>query len=147
MLRVVFDVNVLVSSLITKGKPRKLWFKARRKSFALILSKEIISEFVKVMSREKFSRYVNEEDLRVFLQALYETALLVKTKSRFKIMKEDPEDDMVLRTAYDSKADYIVSGDKHLLSLREFEGIRIVSVDEMLKILEGKKLKPSFSLF
>jgi putative PIN family toxin of toxin-antitoxin system len=90
------------------------------------------------MSREKFSRYVNEEDLKVFLQALYETALSVKTKSRFKIVKEDPEDDMVLRTAYDSKADYIVSGDKHLLSLREFKGIRIVSVNEMLKILEGR---------
>ncbi len=138
MLRVVFDVNVLVSSLITRGKPRELWFKARRKSFALILSREIISEFVKVMSREKFSRYVNEEDLRVFLQALYETALLVRIKSRFKIVKEDPEDDMVLRTAYDAKADYIVSGDKHLLSLRGFKGIRIVSVNEMLKILEGK---------
>jgi predicted nucleic acid-binding protein len=53
-------------------------------------------------------------------------------------VKEDPEDDMVLRTAYDSKADYIVSGDKHLLSLREFKGIRIVSVNEMLKILEGR---------
>jgi len=138
MLRVVFDVNVLVSSLITMGKPRELWFKARRKDFKLILSKEIISEFVKVMGREKFSRYVNEEDLKVFLQALYEAALFVKTKSRFKIVKEDPEDDMVLRTAYDSKADYVVSGDKHLLSLREFKGIRIVSVDEMLKILEGK---------
>ena len=138
MLRVVFDVNVLVSSLITRGKPRELWLKARRKSFTLVLSKEIISEFVEVMSREKFSRYVNEEDLRVFLQALYETALLVRIKSRFKIVKEDPEDDMVLRTAYDAKADYIVSGDKHLLSLREFREIRIVSVDEMLKILEGK---------
>jgi putative PIN family toxin of toxin-antitoxin system len=138
MLRVVFDVNVLVSSLITRGKPRELWLKARRKSFTLVLSKEIISEFVEVMSREKFSRDVNEEDLRVFLQALYETALLVRIKSRFKIVKEDPEDDMVLRTAYDAKADYIVSGDKHLLSLREFREIRIVSVDEMLKILEGK---------
>jgi predicted nucleic acid-binding protein len=51
MLRVVFDVNVLVSSLITRGKPRELWFKVRRKGFTLILSKEIISEFVKVISR------------------------------------------------------------------------------------------------
>jgi putative PIN family toxin of toxin-antitoxin system len=138
MLRIVFDVNVLVSSLITRGKPRELWFKARRKSFTLILSREIISEFVKVMNREKFSRYVSEEDMKVFLQALYEIALFVKIKSRFKIIKEDPNDDTILRTAYDSKADYIVSGDKHLLLLQEFKGIRIVTVNEMLKILEGK---------
>jgi len=138
MLRVVFDVNVLVSSLITRGKPRELWFKARRNNFRLILSKEIVSEFAKVISRGKFSKYIGKEDVKVFLQAIYETALFVKIKSRFKIVKEDPEDDMVLRTAYDSKADYIVSGDKHLLSLREFKGIRIVSVNEMLKILEGR---------
>jgi putative PIN family toxin of toxin-antitoxin system len=87
---------------------------------------------------KKFSRYVSEEDMKVFLQALYETALFVKIKSRFKIIKEDPNDDTILRTAYDSKADYIVSGDKHLLLLQEFKGIRIVTVNEMLKILEGK---------
>ncbi|MBS7612963.1 hypothetical protein KEJ48_01760 [Candidatus Bathyarchaeota archaeon] len=52
MLKIVFDVNVLVSSLITRGKPRELWLKARRKQFILILSREIVSEFVKVMSRE-----------------------------------------------------------------------------------------------
>jgi putative PIN family toxin of toxin-antitoxin system len=76
--------------------------------------------------------------MKVFLQAIYETALFVKIKSRFKIVKEDPDDDIILRTAYDSEADYIVSGDRHLLSLREFKGIRIVTVDEMLEILEGK---------
>ena len=48
-------------------------------------------------------------------------------------MKEDPDDDTILRTAYDSS-----SGDKHLLLLREFKGVRIVTVDEMLKILEKK---------
>jgi putative PIN family toxin of toxin-antitoxin system len=138
MLRVVFDVNVFVSSLITRGKPRELWSKARRKNFTLILSKEIISEFVKVMSREKFSRYVGDEDMKIFLQAIYEIALFVKIKSRFTIIKEDHDDNTILRTAYDSKADYIVSGDKHLLSLQEFKGIRIVTVEEMLKILKGK---------
>jgi putative PIN family toxin of toxin-antitoxin system len=121
MLRVVFDVNVLVSSLITRGKPRELWFKARRNNFRLILSKEIVSEFAKVISRGKFSKYIGKEDVKVFLQAIYETALFVKIKSRFKIVKEDPDDDIILRTAYDSEADYIVSGDRHLLSLQEFK--------------------------
>ncbi len=138
MLKIVFDVNVLVSSLITRGKPRELWLKARRKQFVLILSREIVSEFVKVMSREKFSKYVGEEDIRIFLQALHETASFVKIKSRFKVVKEDPDDDIILRTAYDSRADYIVSGDKHLLSLGEFKGMRIVTIEEMLKILRKR---------
>jgi hypothetical protein len=50
-------------------------------------------------------------------------------------VKEDHADDIVLRTAYDGKADYIVSGDNHLLSMREFRGIKIVTVDEMLMLL------------
>jgi predicted nucleic acid-binding protein len=44
--------------------------------------------------------------------------------------------DMVVRTGFDGKAAYIVSGDKHLLSLGEYRGIRIVNVDEMLRLLK-----------
>jgi predicted nucleic acid-binding protein len=50
-------------------------------------------------------------------------------------VKADPTDDIILRTAYDGKADYIVSGDEHLLALKEFKGIKIVTVSEMLEVL------------
>jgi predicted nucleic acid-binding protein len=46
---------------------------------------------------------------------------------------------MVVRTAFDGKADYIVSGDKHMLSLSTYRGIRIVNVDEMLRLLKKEK--------
>jgi putative PIN family toxin of toxin-antitoxin system len=61
-------------------------------------------------------------------------ARIVQVKSRFKVVKEDPDDDIIVRTAYDGKADYIVSGDKHLLSMKEFKGIRILTVEEMLNV-------------
>ncbi|MEM2821082.1 MAG: putative toxin-antitoxin system toxin component, PIN family, partial [Thermoproteota archaeon] len=63
MHTLVFDVNVLISSLITRGKPRRLWLEARKKRFILALSEEIVSEFVKVIARRKFARYVKEEDV------------------------------------------------------------------------------------
>lgn len=56
-------------------------------------------------------------------------------KSRFRVVSQDPSDNVILRTAYDGKADCIVSGDEHLLSLREFKGIEILSVSEMLELL------------
>ena len=133
MHAIVFDVNVLVSSLIMKGKPRELWLKARANEFKLILSSQIISELVNVVSRKKFEKYVQEYDMRVFLEALHQTAKFTRIRSRFKVVREDPTDDIILRTAYDGKADYVVSGDKHLLSLREFRGIKIVTVDEMMR--------------
>ena len=135
MPAVVFDVNILVSSLIIKGKPRELWLKARSNEFTLILSSQIISEFINVVSRKKFEKYVKEHDVRVFLEAIHQTAKFTQIRSKFKIVEEDATDDIILRTAYDAKADYIISRDRHLLSLRQFRGIKIVTVDEMLKIL------------
>ena len=66
-------------------------------------------------------------------------AKIIRVKSRFKAVKEDPDDDIVLRTAFDGKVDCIVSGDKHMLSLVAFKGIRILTVDEILKLLKNEK--------
>jgi len=135
----VFDVNVLVSSLIMKGRPRELWLRARANEFTLLVSSQIVSEFIDVISRRKFVRYVKEYDVRVFLEALHQTAKFTRIKSRFKVVKADPADDTILRTAFDGKADCIVSGDNHLLSLGAFRGIRILTVDEMLTLLKEEK--------
>ena len=62
---------------------------------------------------------------------------MVKVRSKFKVIKGDPDDDMVLRTAKDGRTEYIVSGNKHLLSLSEFRGIKIVTVGQMLDILRS----------
>lgn len=59
----------------------------------------------------------------------------VTIKSNFKIIEQDPDDDIVLEVAEDGVADYIVSGDPHLLRLGNFQGIPIVSVSQMLGIL------------
>lgn len=137
MISVVFDVNVLISSLIVEGKPQQLWLKAKAKKFRLILSRQIVSEFVRVISRAKFEKYVDEKDIQLFLEDIHQTAQFIQVKSKFRAIKEDPSDDVILRTAYDGKTDYIVSGDKHLLLLGEFRGIKILTVDEMLKRLKG----------
>lgn len=63
------------------------------------------------------------------------TATIVKTKPHIKILMDDP-DNRILECALKTKADYIVTGDKHLLSLKNFEGISLISLsdfDEMIK--------------
>jgi len=134
LIVVVFDLNVLVSSLIVKGKPQDLWRKAKNNEFTLEISSEMFSEFVNVVSRKKFEKYVTDVDVKLFLADLSRIGEFVQVKSRFKVISADPDDDIILRVAYDGKADYIVSGDRHLLALKEFKGIRILTVDEMLNI-------------
>ena len=55
-------------------------------------------------------------------------------KSRLKVVKEDLTDDIFVWTAFDGKADYIVSGDKHLFNLKDFKGVKILTIDKMLRV-------------
>ena len=130
---VVFDVNVLVSALITKGKPKELWLKSVRKEFNLVCSREILDEFMSVINRQKIQRYTEAKDLVDFLETLNSTASFVHIRTKVNVVR-DPEDNAILATAYDGRANYIVSGDIHLLKLKVFKGIKIITVDRALRL-------------
>ncbi len=134
-MKVVLDTNVLISALIKLGKPRELFFRLAEEK-ALILSRPILEEFLEIVGDPRIMKYVSAKETNAFLNSIKGAAKVVTIKSKFKAVKEDPDDDIILRTAYDGKADYIVSGDNHLLSLRDFRETKILTVDEMLKILK-----------
>ena len=134
-MKVVLDTNVLISALIKAGKPRELFFRLAEEKM-LILSRQILEEFLEVAEDPRVKKYVKEQETAAFLNSLRDATKIVEVKSKFRAVKGDPDDDVFVNTAYDGKADYIVSGDNHLLSLGEFREIKIVTVDEMLKILK-----------
>ncbi len=134
-MKITLDTNVLISALIKDGKPRNLLYEIIREKDELIFSKDILAEVVEISRDPKIRRYVTEEEAAIFLRGLASVARIVQIKSKFEIVLEDADNDIILRTAHDGKARYLVSGDKHLLKLRRFEGIRIVTVDQMLRIL------------
>ncbi len=133
MVRVVPDTNVLVSALVGRGKPKRLVLRLLE-GHIVVSSRQMLAELADVLSREKF-REVRSSQVDKYLSNLVRWYKLVKTRLRFKVVAEDPDDDLVLNTAYGGKADYIVTGDKHLLALEEFKGIKIVTVNEMLQVL------------
>jgi hypothetical protein len=101
----------------------------------LISSNALFAELISVLAEERIARYVNKSDAERFLRYLGRRTTLVRVESKFKVVKEDPKDYIVLNTAHSGEAKYIVSGDKHLIPLKEFRGTRIVTVSEMLNIL------------
>lgn len=135
MLRVVVDTNVLISSLLTVGKSRALLNAALRGKLKLMVSRPILDEFREVLGREKFRNYLKRGEVEEFIERLIQISDLVEVKSNFRVIEEDPDDDVILNTAHDGKADYIVSGDEHLLVLRNFKGIKILNVGQMLEKL------------
>jgi len=135
MIRVVLDTNVLISVILSKGKPYELFMKAVSKKFVLVVSDLLLKEFEGVIRRPKFK--FTDEELCEISYSLRQSAEIVEVVSKFNIVSRDFKDDIILETTYDGKADFIVSGDDHLLSLNSFRAINIVSVKEMLTYLEN----------
>ncbi len=94
----------------------------------------MLAELADVLSREKFDE-TDERQRSQFLALLARRAALVRTKRSISVIAEDPADDIVLGTAVEGKASHVVSGDKHLLDLGQYRGIRIVTPNEMLELL------------
>lgn len=133
MLRAVLDTNVLVSAVISSGTSREALKRAIVKQYTLVISEPILRELTNVLHRSKFK--TSEEEIGRLILALTRTAETVTIKSRFIVVKDDPKDDMIVETAYDGHADMIVTGDKHLLGLHDFQGIEIITVKAFIERL------------
>ena len=132
MARVVVDTNVLVSALIKKGKPLELVQRLLDKH-TVVLSSQMLAELADVLSRDKFT--ITNAQIDLFISLLLRKSTVTSVSGNLKVILKDPDDNIVLLTAVNGKADYIISGDKHLLTLRKFEGIEIVTISQMLEIL------------
>jgi putative PIN family toxin of toxin-antitoxin system len=137
MVIVVLDTNVLISALVGHGKPRRLVLRLLEEE-TVVSSMEMLAELADVLSRGKFTE-VKSSQVNSFLSKFARGVVLVTFKRRFKIVGEDPDDDIVLSTAYGGDARYIITGDKHLLKLKKFRGIEIVTVKEMLELLRNTR--------
>lgn len=132
-MRCVFDTNVLVSALLLPdSKPRHALDKALREGKVLV-SFAALAELHEVLSRKRFRRYVDEEDVRSFLAALTREAEWVDVEARIQVCR-DPKDDKFLELAVSGQGTHIVTGDIDLLALNPFRGIKILPPHRFLEI-------------
>jgi putative PIN family toxin of toxin-antitoxin system len=134
-MRIVLDTNVLISALIKEGKSKRLLSEILQ-NHELVISKEILEEVAVTANKPRLQKYIEQENIADFLRDLASSASIIRIRSRFKVIDEDPVDDVMLRTGNDGKASFVVSGDIHLLDIGRFRRIRIVTVSEMLDVLK-----------
>jgi putative PIN family toxin of toxin-antitoxin system len=132
-MRVLLDSNVLVSALVNPGASRHLLFHLLDEH-TVVSSVEILAELEGVLSREKFSFTKSQVD--EYLSLIASISTIVDVGEPPRVVEGDPDDDVVLATANYGRADYIVTGDRHLLRLGEYDKTKIVSVREMLTLLK-----------
>jgi hypothetical protein len=131
--RVIIDTNRWISFLITKDL-KTLDIKVKTGKIKIIFSLELIDEFLSVANRAKFKKYFLKEDIEQLIDLFDVYGEIVQVKSKIELCR-DPKDDFLLSLATDSKADYLITGDKDLLDLKTIEKTKIVTMTDYLKKL------------
>ena len=132
-MRVLVDSNIVISAIGWDGNERKLLFTEHNIDVDFFICEKTIEEFTSVLERKKFS-HLDRKKVTRFTLILLDLFTIVSAKGNLKIVKEDPDDDVIINCAIDNKIEYVVTGNNHLLKLKEFKGIKILKTIELLKI-------------
>lgn len=131
--RVIIDTNLWVSFLITKSH-QVFERRISENRITLLFSEELILELVDVLNRPKFSKYFSKQDIENLLLIIENISELISCTSKIQICR-DEKDNFLLDLAKDGNADYLITGDKDLLILKEFEDTRILKFSDFEQIL------------
>ena len=130
MKKVVLDTNVTISALFWEGNPRKIYDLVRDGKLNMLLSDDMEKEIIRVLGYEKFG--LSPQEILPFLRNLRTHARHVETKSKIFVVIDEPTDNIFLECALDGSADFIISGDKHLLAIKVYKGVEIMRAGEFL---------------
>ncbi|MGH9607483.1 MAG: putative toxin-antitoxin system toxin component, PIN family [Terracidiphilus sp.] len=134
--RIVLDTNVVLSGLLWNGSPKRLLGFGRGEAVEFFTSTPLLQELVIVLSRAKFEAKIRASKLSAAELANRYAALAEPvTPNRVPRIVRDPDDDVVIGTALAAKADFIVTGDKGLLAVGSYEGVRIITVREAMQLV------------
>jgi putative PIN family toxin of toxin-antitoxin system len=133
MIRVVLDTNIYISAFFWKnGKQHQILRHAVDKKIQVICSRQIMAELSAKLG-EKFK--VLRADLEEYTQTVERLAYFVEPAEIPNIVKKDPKDDKIIATAIAGGAEYIVTGDNHLLELEKVQDIKIVNSEAFIQKL------------
>ena len=139
-LRAVLDANVFVSAFSKPESPpgRILHAWLDRAAFELVLSRAILEEVKRALEYPHVRRYLrlSDEEAEALLNRVEIQADFVEGLSIVEAVPADPGDDKYVVAALEGRADFVVSGDRHLLALGEYEDVRIIPPARFLEILD-----------
>src|SRR3989344_2397432 len=121
--RIVLDTNIIISAFGWDGKPREILREILNKEFDLIISKKQLEEIFKVLGYPKF-KFTDSQKSK-FINILIEISIIVNTYNN-----------NILESAAKNNVDYLISGDKDLLRLKNINNIRILTASEFLELIK-----------
>ena len=137
MLKLVLDTNTLVSAFFWKGNEYELFKNIEKEKAQLFISKEILNEVEDIFNRPKFEEVIKNVKMspnQIIQKIISVSHLVLGPKLNIKVCR-DPKDNKFIECAVNCNADYLVSGDKDLISLKSYKNIKIFRSSEILKLL------------
>jgi putative PIN family toxin of toxin-antitoxin system len=141
VIKVTLDANTLTAGAVglrnlhsTPGELIRSWRAGR---FRLVLSEHLLGETERTLTKPYFRVRLNHAEVAQFVGSLAIDATIVPLTVTVQGVASHPEDDLVLATALSGHADYLVTGDRHLLRLGSYEGVIIVTPRDFLATLGG----------
>jgi|SRR3989338_2279679 len=132
MIRAVLDTNIFISALFWRGAPHEVLQAGFSGKFTPLVSAEIIWE---LEERLKNKFHFPDSDTDEFLEVLTLNSYIVEPSIQLEVVRADPTDNKIVECAVAGRAHFIVSGDHHLLDVREHGGIKVVTARTFLSLL------------
>ena len=136
-MKIVVDANIFVSGLIKpKSNPGKILDLIKQNQVELVISPGIIKEIKRILLYPKIQKYHRRtpREIDEYFEDILMFAWVVEGKEPVDVIKDDSTDNKYLACAHEGEADYIVSGDHHLLDLGDYQRIDIINARAFLAI-------------
>ena len=133
-MKIVLDTNILISGTFWTGSSFRILQLIQEKKIVLILSKEILEEYEYIIqSEEILQKEVYQEERKSATMKLIQLAKIVNPQTSVQIIKDDPSDNKFIEAAIEGKAEYIITKDKHILNIKKYQNIKIITPEEFLE--------------
>ena len=129
--RTVLDTNIYLSALRWGGNPAYILELSFKKKIIVILSFRQLDELQRVLAYERFG--FTEIQQEQFLQNICAMALMIPTPGKLRVIQEDPSDNIILESAIIGDATRLITGDRHLLSLKSYNDVVIMTPAEFMR--------------
>ncbi len=131
---VTLDTNVLVSGSLWSGIPLIILKLIDEEKIGFVISVDIIKEYNKVMNRKDILEKMLKFNLQIndVVQRIIENASKVNPVRKIVVVKDDPDDNKIIECAVEGNADFIITQDNHLLKLKQYKSIKIITPEEFL---------------
>jgi putative PIN family toxin of toxin-antitoxin system len=130
-MKITVDTNVIISALGWNGPEYKLMKLVFDEKIIMVISTQILEEFIGIARSDKFD--FSEEEIDDFTEVLINAGKIIFPDENISKIEEDPQDNRVLECALAGNVKYIITGDSHLLKLNEFNGKEIMNASKFLK--------------